>query len=207
LATHRRGLVLAGAADLPYLEADLARNLGVDLQLAGLVEEGVEQLYRSLKLSRQTNQPDVELQAMYSLAMAELQRGNLTEALALATQLMDRAEEHNNKGALAEALHALGHAQQQLGDLDAAQGYWQQALFLAHETGRRMLLWRLHATLAGSASSRELAGVHYQIAAQIIRQIANPIADQDLRQTFLTAEPVAAVLDHSSGGWVKLAQS
>jgi hypothetical protein len=117
------------------------------------------------------------------------------------------AEATNNKGSLAEALHVLGHAQHKAGDLDAAQGHWQQALFLAHETGRRMLLWRLHATLAGNASSRELAGVHYRIASEIIWQIANPIADQDLRQTFLTAEPVAAVLNRSSGGWGELAQS
>jgi len=204
--THRRGLLLAGAANLPYLEADLARNYGVDLQLAGKIEEGIEHLYRSLRLSKETNQPDVEDQVIYSLAMAEMHRDNLTEAQALATQLMNRADTDNNKGALAEALHALGHVQYRSGDLDVAQGHWQQALFLAHETGRRMLLWRLHATLAGHANSRELAGVHYQIAAEIVRQIANPIADPHLRQTFLNAEAVATVLENSSGGWGQLAQ-
>jgi hypothetical protein len=60
--------------------------------------------------------------------------------------------------------------------------------------------------LAGHANSRELAGVHYQIAAEIVRQIANPIADPHLRQTFLNAEAVATVLENSSGGWGQLAQ-
>ncbi|HSG17255.1 MAG TPA: tetratricopeptide repeat protein [Anaerolineae bacterium] len=207
LATHRKGLSMAQTTDLPYLEADLARNLGVDLRFLGLIEEGIEYLHRSLELSLETNQPDVEVQAMYSLAMAELQRGNWIEARAMAERLQAKAEPNNNKGSLAEALHALGHAQRQMGDLSAAQGCWQQALFLAHETGRRMLLWRLHAALAEVAGGQELAGVHNQIAAEIIRQIANPIEDLELRQKFLEAKPVSAVLNQSAGGWGRLSQS
>lgn len=207
LATHRKGLSMAQSAELPYLEADLARNLGVDLRLLGLIEEGIENLYRSLLLSRETNQPDVEAQAMYSLAMAELQRGNSAGARDMAERLRARAEQSGNKGSLADALHALGFIQRQLGDLAAAQGFWQQALFLAHETGRRMLLWRLHAALAEIASGQELAGAHNQIAAEIIRQIANPIEDVTLRQKFLEAEPVAAVLNRNVGGWGRLARA
>ncbi len=207
LATHRRGLSMAQSAELPYLEADLARNLGVDLRLLGLIEEGIEYLYRSLQLSLETNQPDVEVQAMYSLALAELQRGNSAEARDMAERLRAKAEKSSNKGSLADALHALGFIQCQLGDLAAAQGFWQQALFLAHETGRRMLLWRLHAALAEVAAEQELAGAHNQIAAEIIRQIANPIEDAALRQKFLDADPVATVLNRNVGGWGRLARA
>ena len=129
------------------------------------------------------------------------------EARAMAERLRAKAEQNNNKGSLAEALQALGHVQRQTGDLEAAQGYWQQALFLAHETGRRMLLWRLHAALAEVARSKELASVHNQIAAEIIRQIANPIEDLELRQKFLDAEAVSDVLNQSTDGWGRLSRS
>jgi len=199
---HRNGLLMAEKIELPYLEADLARNLGVDLSYLGQVTEGMKYLYRSLELSVDTNQPDIELQALYSLALVAYQQGNLAESTEHAEKLMYLAEESGNQGAQAEALHVLGLCREQDGDVGGAQGIWQQALFLAHETGRRMLLWRLHAALAQIASNPELASVHNRIAAEIIHQIAQPIEDEVLRGKFLSTGPVKEVITNvTSGNW------
>ena len=202
LASHQKGLAMARKIELPYLVADLARNIGLDLSYLGRTDEGLGYLQRALALSIATNQPDVEVQALYSLSLVQFQKRDLVAAEQDAEKLKSLAEKSNNQGALAEALHVLGLCRQHLGDINSAQGLWQQALFLAHETNRRMLLWRLHAALAQITSEPELSSVHNRIAAEIIQQIARPIEDDTLRNTFLSAEPVRAVLAHlTDGGW------
>ena len=202
LIHHRQGQEMAVKTELPYLEADLSRNLGVEFCYLGQVEEGIECLYRSLQLSVDTNQPDIEVQSLYSLALSEYQRGNLSKSRESAQHLRDVADESGNRGSLAEALHVLGLCQKQAGDVEGAQGLWQQALFLAHETGRRMLLWRLHAALAEVAPNQELSSVHDRIAGEIIEQIARPIEDAVLREKFLSAAPVRDVLERlTPGNW------
>jgi len=199
---HRQGLLKAEGMELPYLEADLLRNLGFELSLIGQVEEGLGYLHRSLQLSKETNQPDIEVQAYYSLALIHLRQGNLEQAEQNASYLRYHSESHSNQGSLAEALHVLGLLERARGNVLAAQGLWQEASFLAHETGRRMLLWRLHAALASIALNPQLASVHNRIAAEIIQQIAQPIEDDSLREKFLAAGPVHDVLDKLvSGDW------
>lgn len=198
MVNHEQGLVMAEHTELPFLEADLCRNLGVDLCQLNRVEEGIAYLNRSLDLSQKTNQPDVEVQTLYSLALAELQRGNLEGARNQAEKLRDLADERRNQGSLAEALHVLGLYHEERGEIESAQGLWQQALFLAHETGRRMLLWRIHSVLARIAPSDDLANVHNRIASEIIQQIAHPIDDEALREKFLKAEPVKNVFNRLS---------
>jgi tetratricopeptide (TPR) repeat protein len=190
---HQQALTMVQAIELPYLEADLARNLGVDLGYLGRVDEGLDYLHRALTLSMETNQPDIEVQVLYSLALAEIQRGDLDEAQLQAGRLEKLAQEQANRGSLAEAHHVLGICYQEKGDLEAAQGAWQQSLFLAHETGRRILLWQVHAALGLISASPELARVHNRIALEIIEQIANPIGDVSLREKFLEAPPVLEV--------------
>ncbi len=77
---HRQGLLAAEGMELPYLEADLLRNLGFEFSLIGEVEEGINYLHRSLQLSIETNQPDIEVQAHYSLALVHFRQGDLEEA-------------------------------------------------------------------------------------------------------------------------------
>ncbi|VAW34309.1 hypothetical protein MNBD_CHLOROFLEXI01-2610, partial [hydrothermal vent metagenome] len=81
------------------------------------------------------------------------------------------------------------------GNLSTAEEQWHQALFLAHETENRMILWQLHAALAQIAELPNLATVHIRIAAEVIYQIAEPFTDEALKTGFLTAVPVTAVLN------------
>jgi hypothetical protein len=95
---------------------------------------------------------------------------------------------------LADAYHALGLCHYCLGEETAARQLWQQGVLIAHEAGRQMLIWQLHAALAGLSPTPELATIHQRMAAEMIEQVAYPIEDEALRDKFLAAAPIQAVL-------------
>lgn len=198
LVYHREALTLAEKIDLPSMEVDMKRNMGIELAYLGQLEEGIENLRQSLRLSEVVGQPFLTYQAIYSLALAEHARDNHAKAAEYGQRLYDLAEQNNTRDFRAQAMHILGLCAQAEGDLVRAEQFWQQALFLAHETGQQTLLWQLHAALADIAPNPALAGTHYRIAAEVLEQIIYPIEDEALRQTFLTAPPVKAVFDHLS---------
>ena len=191
---HQIGLVAAERTGLPYLLVDLYRNLGVNLCYLGRVEEGIAYLERALAAAEETTAPVEHLQTLYSLAYAELQRGNAATAFNYAQRLKEEAEKNQALVDLVYGLHVLGLYHQRQGDGAAAEQAWQQGIFLAHQTGQRMILWQIHAGLAEVAANRELAAVHRRIAAEVIQQIAFPIEDETVRQKFLSAPDVQAVL-------------
>lgn len=191
---HQKGQVMAEQTELPYLLVDLYRNLGVDLCYLGRLDEGIDYLERALVVSEETSRPAMHLQTYYSLAYAEWQRNHSAAALKYAQLLKAEAEKSKALVDLVYGLHVLGLCHQQQGDPAAAEQVWQQGIFLAHETGQRMILWQIHAGLAEVAANRELAAVHQRIAAEVIQQIAFPIEDETVRQKFLSAPAVQAIL-------------
>jgi tetratricopeptide (TPR) repeat protein len=111
-----------------------------------------------------------------------------------ADALREMAQVVQAAGHLAEAYHALGVCHQYLGETEKACQLWQQAVLIAHEASKQMLIWQIHAALAQIAPSPQLAIIHYRMAAEMIEQIIYPIEDRVLRRKFLEAEPVQSVL-------------
>ncbi|MCL4267582.1 MAG: tetratricopeptide repeat protein [Anaerolineae bacterium] len=196
LIYHREALTLAEKIDLPSMEVDMKRNMGVELSYLGQMEEGIENLRQSLRLSEVVGQPFLTYQVIYSLALAEHARGNHAKASEYGQRLYDLAEQSSARDFRAQAMHILGLCAQAEGDKVRAEQLWQQALFLAHETGQQTLLWQLHTALAEISPNPALAGTHYRIAAEVLEQIVYPIEDETLRRTFLAAPPVKAVFAH-----------
>lgn len=194
LAHHQEAYAFAQRTGLRAVLPDVARNLGYDLFHLGHVEEGIAHLETALQLAIETSLHDVRMQALYTLAHAEVRRGRAEAARDYAEQLQHLAQERNYRVYQAEALYALGLVAQLEGNREVAEQRWQEALFLAHETGRHYLLWQLHASLAEIAAGEGLARVHYQIAAEIINQIAYPIEDPAVRAAFLAAPAVVHIL-------------
>lgn len=186
--------------NLRYSESDVTRNLGFDLWRLGRVEEGLEYLNQALALSQETGNPDVELQTLYSLALVKIEQGETEKAHEFARRLKGLAEAANTRGYMADALHVSGLYHEKQGEMALAQQMWQEALFLAHETSRRMLLWQLHAALARISENPALSQVHYRIAAEVIQQIAYPIQDEGLCEKFLHAPPIRAILREAKRG-------
>lgn len=191
---HQEAVALYDSVNLPSGSADLYRNLGVDLFYLGQVEEGMKYLRRALQVGERMGRPTLHMQALYSLALAEIEEGLLDMAQKHADTLMELAEMGEATGHLAKAFYVKGLCAQLCGDVAEARQLWQQATILAQETGQQMLIWQLHAAQAEVAESEALTAVHNRIAAEIIEQIVYPIEDEKLRRKYLAAKPVQAVL-------------
>ena len=71
------------------------------------------------------------------------------------------------------------------------------AMLAAQTAVDRGVLWKLHATMSHVADNPAIAAVHRTIAADFIRQTAEPLKDPHLKDCFVHAPPVLAVL-HSA---------
>lgn len=193
LACHREGLVLAEAANFRLLEADLCRNLGLDLAQQEEWTESIAYLQRAHDLAQESQAPEIYFHTLYALARVELTRGDAS-GQTYAHTLLAATEPGQSRWHQANGLFVLGGFEQLVGNVSTAEELWQRAIFLAHETENRALLWQLHAALAQIARQPNLAAVHNRIAAEVILQIAEPFTDEALKAIFLGAEPVTAVL-------------
>ncbi|MCP4361814.1 MAG: tetratricopeptide repeat protein [Chloroflexi bacterium] len=192
---HNETMSIAETIQIISMEVDTRRNLGVDLTHLGEMEAGIVHLRQSLQMSEAIGEPHLTHQALYSLALAEQVHGQNDEAETIANRLLQSAERNQAGDFQAQAMYVLGLCAQIRDNVVIAEQIWQQALFLAHETGQQNLLWQLHAALAEIAPNPALATTHYRIAQDVIDQIVYPIDDNALRQKFLKAPPVKAILD------------
>jgi tetratricopeptide (TPR) repeat protein len=195
LACHQEGLALAKSANFRLLEADLCRNLGLDLAQKQQWSESMAYLQQAKILAEEIQAPEIYFQTLFALARVSLAQ-ELPEGRTHAQALLDAATEPGrSRWHQANGLYALGCYERLAGNLPVAEELWQQAIFLAHETENRVLLWQLHAALAQIAQQPNLATVHNRIAAEVIQQMAEPFMDDTLKAGFLEAGPVTAVLD------------
>jgi hypothetical protein len=139
----------------------------------------------------------MELHTLFGLTLTEALHDELETAVEHAQRLYDKAETGNLLGHKARALYAQGIVAQKHGYPKSAEELWHRALFLAHETDRRTLLWQIHVGLAEVAENESLAEVHYRIAGEVLRQMAEPIDDPNLCETFLNAPPIKTILEKS----------
>lgn len=195
LACHREGLALAKEAKFRLLEADLSRNLGLDLAQQQQWAESEACLQQAHDLALEIEAPEIYLHTLYAQARVAWKQGKgsgqqFAEKLFAATSEPGQSRWHQANG-----LYASGLFCHLAGDLSAAEELWQQAIFLAHETENRVLLWQLHAALAQIAPQSTLATVHNRIAAEVIQQIVEPFTDEVLKAQFLEAPAVTAVFN------------
>ncbi|WP_420645337.1 tetratricopeptide repeat protein [Candidatus Leptofilum sp.] len=195
LACHREGLALAEVAKFRLLEADLCRNLGLDLAQQAEWAESHQFLQRAYDLAQEIKSPEIQLHTLYALARVAWHQGDAAGEKYAATLLAATTEPGQSRWHRANGLFAAGLFRQMAGNHAKAEEMWQQAIFLAHEIDNRVLLWQLHAALARIAQVPTLANVHNRIAAEVIQQIAEPFTDEALKAQFLQAPAVTAVLN------------
>jgi tetratricopeptide (TPR) repeat protein len=191
---HQEAVALYEGMDLPGSIADVYRNLGIDLFYLGQTEEGMRYMRRGLQLAERSGRPNIHMQALYSLALAKIEQGEVELSQMHMQTLKQMAQAQDTTGYQAKALHLEGLYHKLAREFMQARQSWQQATILAQETGQQMLIWQLHAAQASIADNDQIAAVHYRIAAEIIQQIVYPIEDEKLRQTFLKASAVRDVL-------------
>lgn len=196
LEAHQRALQLADeqlfgvAAIKPHIQ----RNLGVDLVESGRYEVGLAYLKQSLVGARNGGNREQEALGLYQLARAYLQRERADDAEEAVNDLTAIAEllDSDRYRALASFVQGeLGFARK---DGQAAVTALNEAILRAQSSLDRGMLWKLHAAMSHVVDDEALATVHAEIAADFVRQTAEPLQDAHLKESFLSAAPVVAVL-------------
>ncbi|MEZ4594311.1 MAG: tetratricopeptide repeat protein [Chloroflexota bacterium] len=191
---HQQALKLATEAGARLLIPEIKRNLGVDLVESGRYEQGLAYLQSALQGTREHGNREHEALTLYQLARAYLQHGNDGLAVQVVLALTHVAELLNADRYRALAAFAHGELLFHQGRQTEALNELNLAMLAAQTAVDRGILWKLHAAMSHATENKQIAAVHLNIAAEFIRQTAEPLQDTHLRHTFLNAPPVLAVL-------------
>jgi tetratricopeptide (TPR) repeat protein len=194
LKFHEQALQQALEVNAALLLPEIKRNLGIDLVELGQYQRGVEYLQEALAGARAVGNREHEALALYNLAHAYLQHEDFVQAAQVVTQLSQIAEELNVDRYRALASFVRGEFLFFQGDQAAAMTELNVAMLAAQTSVDRGVLWKLHATMGHVAENVAIAAVHISIAADFIRQTAEPLQDPHLKACFVYAPPVLAVL-------------
>lgn len=191
---HQRALQLAMTSGARLLIPEIKRNLGVDLVELGRYDEGLVYLQAALKGAREHGNREHEAMTLYQLARAYLHHEDFGLAVQVVLALTHMAELLNADRYRALAAFAHGELLFHQGRKQEAFNELNLAMLAAQTSVDRGILWKLHAAMSHVADNEQIAAVHLNIAAEFIRQTAEPLQDERLRQSFLHAPPVLAVL-------------
>jgi tetratricopeptide (TPR) repeat protein len=192
---HEHGFQLASEYGANLLKLELQRNLGVDLFEQGQIEEGMRNLQAALSEARRLKDREQEALGLYDLARAHLRQSHFDETRSAVDALEEMADDLNVERYRALSAYVRGELFFQQGDRDAAVAELNSAMLAAQTSVDRGVLWKLHATMSYVEDDEAIANVHRTIAAEFIRQTAEPIQDPHLKYCFLHAPPVLAVLN------------
>ena len=191
---HEKALELADQYEAHLIKPEILRNLGVDLVEQGDFNWGMAYLQEALESARGFGNREQEALSLYNLARAHLRIGNMAEAGEAATDLQAVAEALNADRFRALGLFVQGELFYQQGQQQEAVAALNAAALAAQTAVDRGVLWKLHATMSHVVSEESIASVHRMIAAEFIRQTAEPLKDARLKYGFVHAPPVMAVL-------------
>jgi tetratricopeptide (TPR) repeat protein len=191
---HQRALQLATKSGAKLLIPEIKRNLGVDLVELGQYDQGLVYLQAALQGTRLHGNREHEALTLYHLARAYLHYGNDGLAVQVVLALTHLAEQINADRFRALAAFVHGELLYHQGRKAEALIELNLAMLAAQTAVDRGILWKLHAAMSHATENENIAAVHLNIAAEFIRQTAEPLQDEQLRQSFLNAPPVLAVL-------------
>lgn len=192
---HERALKLANECGAELLKPEIKRNLGIDLIEQGQLEQGMYYLQAALEGAREIGNHEHEALALYNLARAHIRQSNLEMAERNVLYLKQVADSLNADRYRALAAFAKGELLFYQGDQETAVQELNRAMLAAQTSVDRGTLWKLHATISHVIDNEQIAAVHLSIAADFIRQTAEPLKDAELKSRFLHAPPVLAVLN------------
>lgn len=192
---HERALQLADEHEAQLLKPEIERNIGVDLVEQERHKQGLIYLRVALAGARGFGYRALEALVLYNLADAYLRLADVDQAEPVVSALSELAEELD-----ADHYRVLGDLVRaellfQKGDVAAAVAELNAAMLAAQTSVGLGVLWKLHARMSQIVANEAVATVHRNIAAEFIRQTAEPLQDMDLKSAFLHASPVSAVLE------------
>lgn len=191
---HIQALELANNAGATIVKPEILRNLGIDHLELGRPEQGLDYLLEALDLARLVGNKEQEALTLYQLARAYLQQENADAATRIISDLNTLAESLNADRFRAQAAFMRGELLFAQDNRTAAAAELNVAVLDAQTALDRGMLWRLHAAMSHIVDNEAIASVHAEIAADFIQQTAEPLQDPHLKESFINAAPVTAVL-------------
>lgn len=191
---HTRALELANSAGANMIKPDILRNLGVDLVERGRLELGMTHLMAGLELAQEMGNREQEALTLYYIARAYLRQDKTEAATKVVSDLSTLADSLNADRFRALAAFVRGELLFAQGSRVAAAAELNVAVLDAQNALDRGMLWKLHAAMSHIVDDEAIASIHAQIAADFIQQTAEPLQDRQLKESFINAAPVMAVL-------------
>ena len=141
-----RGVELARLWKMRLVLPFLTDSLGLAYAFAGRTAEAFPLVQEALALHVTMRGTTTQSARLVSLAQAHLLAGNASEAVAVASQALELAERHGERGYLAYAHGTLGEAFVALGfpDYPRAEEHWLAAAALSRDLEMRPLAARCH---------------------------------------------------------------
>ncbi len=198
LEYHQRALRLANEVEATLIIPEIKRNLGIDLVERGQYEAGLVYMQAALEAVREIGNREHEAYTLYHLARVYLRYENFEFAEQAVVSLQEVAELLNADRYRALAAFAQGELFFAQGRKVEAEAELNNAMLAAQTAVDRGVLWKLHATMSHVADNPAIAAVHRTIAADFIRQTAEPIKDPKLKECFVHAPPVLAILQSAN---------
>ncbi|MEG3876190.1 tetratricopeptide repeat protein [Microcoleus sp. herbarium7] len=129
----------------------------------------------------------------HSLGELRLIQGDAESALRLAQECLQLAEPTKTRKNIVKGLRLMGQAFLAQGNLESAKECLEQAIAIAEEIGNPPQLWKSY-TAIGDLHSQcgqiEKAVTAYRQALQLIEDTGSRLRSEQIKQIFLTAEPV-----------------
>ncbi|MFQ5419562.1 MAG: tetratricopeptide repeat protein [Anaerolineae bacterium] len=198
MAHHEKALSLANEFGANLLKPEIQRNLGVDLIECGRYQDGLNYLEKALTGAVRMNNYEQQALILYNIVRASLRQGQMEAAGTAASDLDGVAEKLDADRYRALAAFARGELLFYRGERKTAVAELNKAMLAAQTSVDRGVLWKLHATMSHVVDNEAIANVHRTIAAEFIRQTAEPLQDPQLKSGFVHAPPVLAAL-HAAG--------
>jgi tetratricopeptide (TPR) repeat protein len=126
-----------------------------------------------------------------------LQRGNVDQAEIRIEKNLEMSRREHIKKIEGRFLRLLGEAQMKRNEFDNAIRSLSEAILILKEVGNPRQLWEAHASLASvyhKLRHGDEAKDQWGAAADIIRNTASGLSDQNLREGFLNAKPIQDIL-------------
>ncbi len=191
---HRQALDTVETYKIDVIEPDIKRNMGINLVGYGQYEEGLAHLHGALEKAKQLGNREQQALTLYALAYAYINQNELDVAEQTVAELSTIATDLDADRYRALAAFRRGDLLLARGDKPAATLELQAAMLAAQNSLDRGMLWKLHATMSHVVEAPSIASVHRTIAADFIQQTVYPLQDQRLKDIFVHAPPVFAVL-------------
>lgn len=194
LQYHQKALVLAEEYGADLLKPEIYRNLGIDHLEMGLLQDGLAFLQKALTGAVTVSNYEQQALSLYHLILAYIRNNYPDRAAQAALELEKTANQLDADRYRALAAFARGEWLFFQGDQAAAIQEMNTAMLAAQSSVDIGILWKLHATMSHVVDDEGLAAVHRNIAAEFIRQVAEPLQDPAIKANFVNAPPVLAVL-------------